>query len=638
MATDVISREAQREFPRWPIATTRPVRVDLGPAGSGQLVDISFGGMRVKLVAPLRRDAEIPVRLEIPDRPTVQCSGKVIWSKPTGAAGIHFTRMEDDQKETLKAWLSELEQSASESSPQRDEFTRITAQIAAMKLNNADALSLIARRVSQMANASGVTIALGKPETMVCLARSGEAPELGTSIPSSGLTGECVRSRKLVLCQDATTDPRAGELKQGSAVIVPLLVNTEMRGVLQVFWQKPSAFDAKTIELVEKLADAIVFVTHNVMPQRRLAVVKPLPKPATLSSAPAVTNPSDSGKIKPFPVKPLTPLSPVPIQSAPKPQPIAVEPPAPRIVEVAPLAEAVQAPSVALPPMAPPILTPLRSESTIRKPVPAAVPAPSYEPRIPASRRGLALVPVAVVIIAAASGLYFWRTHRPQPVQAAAAAVTTPAIPSTPAPTETAVTVTPTVTQIQTPAAPAPAPPVTPTPQTMAKTHADTVVPEKKAAIIETKPAEPEPMMIASGRPVERPKVEDDNVMAPSATQLGIRPTASMPGIALPTANGPAPKLAAPVAKTITGGELIQRVPPRYPQTAISQGLEGKVELKAIVTAKGSVDKVRGVSGNPILVQSAIESVRLWKYNPFKLDGQPVDKELSITLTFKIPR
>jgi protein TonB len=62
------------------------------------------------------------------------------------------------------------------------------------------------------------------------------------------------------------------------------------------------------------------------------------------------------------------------------------------------------------------------------------------------------------------------------------------------------------------------------------------------------------------------------------------------------------------------------------------------VQLQAIVTSKGTVDKVRAVSGHPLLVQAATDAVKRWRYEPFKADGEPVDKEISITLNFKIPR
>jgi protein TonB len=659
VATEVVSREAQREFPRWPITAAKAVRVDLGPAGSGQIVDISAGGMRVKMVAPLRREAEIPVRIDIPERSTpVQCSGIVVWSKPNGSAGIRFTKLTDEHKSILNSWLSALEQAASEGSPQRDEFARITAQIAAMKLNNADALSLIARRVSQLANASSVVIALGKAENMICLARSGEAPDLGTPIrPSSGLVGECIRGRKLVLVHDASSDPRADDFRQGSAVILPLLVNTELRGVLQVRCAQPHAFDTKTVEVLQKLSDAVVFVTHNVMPQPRIATVTALPKPAP-SSAPPVTKPSDSGRLTAFsapvakpsdsgrftafgsPLKPVTPLSPLttslPAVQVMTPPPMVSE--RSSTVDVAPIAEPVQSSPVAV--AARPSWESAKPVSiTSSRPVAVLDSLPSYHPVPRSSSKAGVMIAAAVLLVAVPSGIYFWRQHRQQPVAVSAAAVS----PATISPgLDSNVTVTP-ATQSSTTAASNIAP-VSVAPVASVATPAaekssamvEKPTAEKKSVVTESSPPPPAPMVLASARPVGQPKVEEPEATAPT-TQLAMRATPSLPGIALP-ASASAPKLAAPVAKTWTGGTLIQRLSPVYPQAAISRGLEGAVQLQAVVTSKGVVEKIRAVSGNPVLVQAAIDAVKRWRYEPFKADGEPTDKEVSITLNFKIPR
>jgi protein TonB len=650
------------------------------------------------MVALLRREAEVPVRIEVPDKTAVQCSGVVVWSKPNGAAGIRFTKLADEHKAVLTAWLAALEQGASETSPQRDEFARITAQITAMKLNNADALSLIARRVSQLANASGVTIALGKPENMICLARSGEAPELGTPVrPSGGLISECVRARKLVVVHDATTDPRAAELRTGSVLIMPLLVNTELRGVMQVLAAHPLAFDAKTIDIVQKLADAVVFVTHNVMPQPRLATVTSLPKPTTpmappavkpsetgritpmsappiakpsdtgrmtAYSAPPVTKPSDSGRLTAFsatpikkpsdsggmtaysaPLKPVTPIStvmPAVVSSVPVATPLPIVSERSTQVEVAPLAEAVQPSPSARPPVE--VIRPL-TMSTV-KPLATLDPSPNFHPVERASNKMPLIAVAAVLLVAAPVGIYFWRHHQPHAVTTAAAATTTPApVTNVPPVVESNITVTaatqpavtPTSNTEHAPAHSAATPAIEKTPAPAEKPSAEKPSAEKKQVVVEaavTESPAPAAMVLASGRPVEH-KLDDADTAAPSA-QLLMHAPSSLPGVALPSTA--APKLAAPVAKTWTGGNLLQRIAPVYPQAAIARGLEGPVQLQAIVTSKGTVDKVRAVSGHPLLVQAATDAVKRWRYEPFKADGEPVDKEISITLNFKIPR
>src|SRR3974377_2287079 len=95
--------------PRWPITSLRPVRADLGPAGSGQVLNVSATGIGIKSLAPLRRDAQVPIRIDIPDRfDSLRCTGVVVWSKSTGAAAIRLTDLGQSQQQILNDWLADF--------------------------------------------------------------------------------------------------------------------------------------------------------------------------------------------------------------------------------------------------------------------------------------------------------------------------------------------------------------------------------------------------------------------------------------------------------------------------------------------------------------------------------------------------
>ena len=633
MATEVISREAQREFPRWPVPATKAVRVDLGPAGSSQLIDISMSGMRVKSLAPLRRDSELPVSLNIPDAPPLRCSGIVVWSKPNGAAGLRFVKLSDDQKATLRAWIAELEQAASDKAHPTDEFTRITTQVKNMKLNNADALSLIVRRVAQLANATGVVIALGKPENMICLARTGDAPELGTVIhPDLGLTAECVRSRKPVTCHDASSDPRATEIRQGSALIEPLLISGQLRGVMQVFSARPQNFDAKCSETVEKLADAVLFVTHNFMPQR-LATVTPMPKPAA-SSAPPVLKPSDSGRLNAFPaasrptaaaparIEPIAPVSPLELPTAPP-------------ATVTPLADPVETP-VRLSELVasqPQRELPDNSRGVIRR---TAAAPPIYSLRPQPSRKWIISIPLVVIMIASASGIYLKLHHHKQ----SAGLVASSAPAATHAAAPVAATTSPATTAAPaTSVAAAATPPVEAPPLKSAKPTAEVKPLETARKIVPVKeePPQPAPLVLAASAPVALPHTDDADAPPPAAPEIQISGGGSMPRLAMPAASA-APRLTARVVKPLTGGTLVEQTQPVYPRSALISGIEGQVKLHAIINTKGTLDDIRRISGPPLLAGAAIEAVKRWRYEPFRADGVPVSRETTIVLNFRIPR
>ena len=61
---------------------------------------------------------------------------------------------------------------------------------------------------------------------------------------------------------------------------------------------------------------------------------------------------------------------------------------------------------------------------------------------------------------------------------------------------------------------------------------------------------------------------------------------------------------------------VVHRVQPTYPELARRLNLEGLVTLKAEVAADGHVRSVGIISGNAILGQAAMRTVREWVFAP----------------------
>ena len=80
----------------------------------------------------------------------------------------------------------------------------------------------------------------------------------------------------------------------------------------------------------------------------------------------------------------------------------------------------------------------------------------------------------------------------------------------------------------------------------------------------------------------------------------------------------------------------ISKVAPEYPIIARQLKIQGVVELEALVTEEGSVEKVEIVSGNPVLTRPATEALKKWKFNPFVANGKPVKAQAQISMTFKL--
>lgn len=60
--------------------------------------------------------------------------------------------------------------------------------------------------------------------------------------------------------------------------------------------------------------------------------------------------------------------------------------------------------------------------------------------------------------------------------------------------------------------------------------------------------------------------------------------------------------------------KLLTRVEPDYPETLKRLNIGGTVRLQVTISAKGNVERVELLGGNPILGESAIVAVRQWVY------------------------
>ncbi len=56
--------------------------------------------------------------------------------------------------------------------------------------------------------------------------------------------------------------------------------------------------------------------------------------------------------------------------------------------------------------------------------------------------------------------------------------------------------------------------------------------------------------------------------------------------------------------------------------------------LDAQVLQDGSVGDIEVVTGDPLLTEAAVHAVRQWKYQPYLVDGRPVESQTRITINF----
>ena len=125
------------------------------------------------------------------------------------------------------------------------------------------------------------------------------------------------------------------------------------------------------------------------------------------------------------------------------------------------------------------------------------------------------------------------------------------------------------------------------------------------------------------------------NAMAPASAS-----NSALPGIgSSDVASPPAPEIR-PDGPVRVGGQvkqprLLASTLPIYPPLAKQSNTQGDVVIKATIDKNGRVAHMDVVSGPTVLRQAAIEALGRWKYEPSKLNGQPLDVQMLITIKFR---
>jgi protein TonB len=108
-----------------------------------------------------------------------------------------------------------------------------------------------------------------------------------------------------------------------------------------------------------------------------------------------------------------------------------------------------------------------------------------------------------------------------------------------------------------------------------------------------------------------------------------------------PPPTPPTPPLPAPIAPQrikqggiVQAAKLIYQPQPLYPILARQTGIQGTVVLHAVVDDGGNVSELQVISGHPLLVQAALYAVKQWRYQPTLLNGEPVEVDTTITVSF----
>jgi len=98
----------------------------------------------------------------------------------------------------------------------------------------------------------------------------------------------------------------------------------------------------------------------------------------------------------------------------------------------------------------------------------------------------------------------------------------------------------------------------------------------------------------------------------------------------------PRPKAPLRIGGNVMQASLVHQVTPIYPQIAKTAHISGTVILHAIIGTDGAVQDLQYISGPPLLMRSAMDAVRQWRYRPTMLNGEPVQVDTTISVVFTL--
>jgi protein TonB len=155
----------------------------------------------------------------------------------------------------------------------------------------------------------------------------------------------------------------------------------------------------------------------------------------------------------------------------------------------------------------------------------------------------------------------------------------------------------------------------------------------------EIKPPEAKPLPVTKPQPVVQKQTHRPTptpvIEATQSTVAANAPVASPPDV---KPAPPAPPAEAPVVQARFDADYLKNPAPPYPPLSRRMGEEGKVILRVSVNPQGGADQVeiRTSSGSQRLDESAVNTVKHWKFIPAKRGDSAVQSWVLVPIVFKL--
>jgi protein TonB len=121
----------------------------------------------------------------------------------------------------------------------------------------------------------------------------------------------------------------------------------------------------------------------------------------------------------------------------------------------------------------------------------------------------------------------------------------------------------------------------------------------------------------------------------------GVISDASRTNLPMPVPAAVQPKAPIRVGGRVRTPRVLSKPSPVYPRLAKQtrvQGIVSNDSIDAVIDTEGNVVEMSVVSGHPLLISAALDTVKNWKYEPTYLNDQAVAVQLIVTVTFQLDR
>jgi TonB family protein len=91
------------------------------------------------------------------------------------------------------------------------------------------------------------------------------------------------------------------------------------------------------------------------------------------------------------------------------------------------------------------------------------------------------------------------------------------------------------------------------------------------------------------------------------------------------------------VPADVMAGRIEDSFIPVYPAAAQAAGVSGTVTLQALIGREGQVEQLSVISGPAMLRETALDTVKHWRYKPYLRNGVDLEVETTVLVSFRLP-